>query len=278
MPVFNASVWLRRAAQDILDQTHTDLELLICDNASTDDTQSICSELAAEDNRVRYHRHPRNLGVFANHNYAFAASSSKYFKWASASDFCEPALLARCLEVLQANPDAVLAYPQSVMSASMQAPGVVYYQNLHLDDDRPSVRSRLFYDWIGFNNAFYGVFRRDALASVMPCKEAHGYDINMMAALALRGKFLEVSPPLLHRQEEVLAGVSRSLQQKRQYFGERHRDGLAQRLARQLDRLAIPLRSPIGITEKLLIEYDLLLRCGWIFVPVAQRIRRLVWR
>ena len=53
LPVFNGQDYLASAIESILAQTYSDFELIISDNASTDNTPAICDEYARRDNRVR---------------------------------------------------------------------------------------------------------------------------------------------------------------------------------------------------------------------------------
>ena len=53
----------------MLGQTYDDFELIISDNASTDDTPLICERYAKQDSRIRYYRQPRNVGLAPNHNF-----------------------------------------------------------------------------------------------------------------------------------------------------------------------------------------------------------------
>src|SRR5262245_34588306 len=66
MPVYNGAQFVARAIESVLNQELSDLELVICDNASTDETQSICMDYARRDPRVRYFRNEKNLGAMAN--------------------------------------------------------------------------------------------------------------------------------------------------------------------------------------------------------------------
>jgi glycosyltransferase involved in cell wall biosynthesis len=60
MPVYNAERFIAKALDSFLDQTFTDFELLISDNASTDRTEEICRYYAARDQRIRYFRNAKN--------------------------------------------------------------------------------------------------------------------------------------------------------------------------------------------------------------------------
>lgn len=113
LPVYNGRNYLAQTMESLLAQTYTDFELVICDNASTDDTEAICRAFAARDERVRYFRNEENIGASANYNRVFELGRGMYFKWAAHDDLLAPAYLERCVEVLDQNPDVVLAYTQA---------------------------------------------------------------------------------------------------------------------------------------------------------------------
>ena len=113
VPVFNGQVYLRRALDSMLAQDYQDYEVIISDNASTDDTAEIAREYAARDSRFRYFRNESNLGAAPNFNRVFELSRGEFFKWLSCDDECHPEMLSRCLDVLsQAPPSVALVYPQ----------------------------------------------------------------------------------------------------------------------------------------------------------------------
>ncbi|MGZ9063625.1 MAG: glycosyltransferase family 2 protein, partial [Allosphingosinicella sp.] len=60
LPVYNGENFLAAAIDSVLNQTFADLELIICDDASTDRTAQICQDYAAKDERVRYLRNEKN--------------------------------------------------------------------------------------------------------------------------------------------------------------------------------------------------------------------------
>ena len=90
MPVYNGVPFLNEALDSILAQTYRDFELVISDNASTDETESICRAYAASDPRIRYYRQQENLGAMPNFNRVCELSRGQYFKWAACDDVCSP--------------------------------------------------------------------------------------------------------------------------------------------------------------------------------------------
>ncbi|MBS0016773.1 MAG: glycosyltransferase family 2 protein, partial [Arthrospira sp. SH-MAG29] len=112
LPVYNGENFIQETLDCLLSQTFDDFELIICDNASTDRTEEICRDYAARDKRIRYYRHPENLGAAKNYNRTFELSTAEYFKWAAHDDLYAPEFLERCVEALDTHPSTVLCYPQ----------------------------------------------------------------------------------------------------------------------------------------------------------------------
>lgn len=68
MPAFNTGRWIRQAIQSVLDQTLTEIEILVVDDGSTDDTVAVVEGI--RDERVRLLRQPENRGPSAARNVA----------------------------------------------------------------------------------------------------------------------------------------------------------------------------------------------------------------
>src|SRR5260370_16943063 len=70
---------LQRALASLLGQSFRDFELIISDNASTDDTRAVCEALASRDSRIRYIRQPLNLGPIRNFDFLLTQARAPYF-------------------------------------------------------------------------------------------------------------------------------------------------------------------------------------------------------
>jgi glycosyltransferase involved in cell wall biosynthesis len=131
VPVFNGESFLAETLDSLLNQTFSDFEVVISDNASTDRTEEICRAYTARDPRVRYCREVVNRGAAWNHNRVFELARGEYFKWNSADDLCAPEFLARCVAALDRDSAAVTAVSETVeidergkRLQSMSVPGV----------------------------------------------------------------------------------------------------------------------------------------------------------
>ena len=109
LPVYNGGKYLREALDSLLVQTFTDFELIVSDNASTDETQGICEEYARLDRRIRYVRQPKWISAFDNFQYCLNEGQGKYFMWAAVDDYHPSNFIEQLVSCLEKNPKAVLA-------------------------------------------------------------------------------------------------------------------------------------------------------------------------
>jgi glycosyltransferase involved in cell wall biosynthesis len=197
LPVFNGERFIEQTVRAILAQTYRNWELVICDNASSDGTEAICRKLAAADFRVRYHRNAQNIGAHPNFNRSFELSRGKYFKWSAFDDMLDPGYLKACVELLEANPDAVACHTLlAFIDAEGKELGICGTGMEQAQSATPHVRFAAAA--VRAHNCFdiMAVFRRDALEDSMLMPSFHGADRALLAQLALKGRFLQVQAPL----------------------------------------------------------------------------------
>jgi hypothetical protein len=199
LPVFNGEDFLEPALHALLDQDHDELEIVVSDNGSTDATEAIVRD-AASDPRIRYHRSDRNRGAAWNYRRTFELSSGPYFKWAAHDDVCTPTFVRRCVDALDATPEAVLAYPKtSLIGLGGEVVGD-FEDGLDLREATPSRRLTHLLAHVGEYHPIFGVIRRDALAATQVMGGYVGADIAVLAELAVRGQFVEVKERLFQRR------------------------------------------------------------------------------
>jgi glycosyltransferase involved in cell wall biosynthesis len=253
LPVYNGERFLARALESILDQTFTDFELLISDNASTDRTEAICREAVRTDRRVRYVRHDVNRGGSWNFNFVALEAQSELFRFAADDDLLEPTLLERCLEAQRNDPDAVLWYPRTVEIDLAGKYVRDFSDSLELLEKRPHERLRRFLDQYETSNALFGIIRRDVLLGTRLHGSYQSADIVLFAELALRGRFVEVPDFLFKRRwEERSTGEKYSQQDTRRWYDPSSRKRyffvrtrLFAEIARSIFEAPIPLKERI---------------------------------
>ena len=267
MPVFNGERFLAQAIESVLSQSYGNLELVICDNASTDETEKICREAAGRDSRVRYFRNAENIGAYPNFNRTFELTRGKYFKWAAHDDVLDPEYLSVCVEAMEAHPEAVVCQSQlDFIDASGNKIGVCSTDLEEAESSKPHVRfaaaalkAHDCYD-------IMAVFRRDILANSILLISFHGADRALIAQLSLDGPFLHLDRPLLQVRDH---------QDRYTRSKTKPKDRAVWHDARLKGKLTFPIwrlyreywvmlaRSKVGVTTKFLCASQLL---RWWFV------------
>jgi glycosyltransferase involved in cell wall biosynthesis len=200
LPVYNGERYLALAIESILAQTFADFELILCDNASTDGTEEICRRFAAADPRIRYFRQAENLGSAGNFNEAYRHGRAPYFRWASHDDLLAPRNLEACLAALEADPQAVLSYPRTVIIDADGHPIRENDDHMDIREARPHQRLvRVVEAWSMCNPAF-ALMRRTALDRTKLVRPHPSADVPLLCELALQGRFIEVPEPLFLRR------------------------------------------------------------------------------
>jgi glycosyltransferase involved in cell wall biosynthesis len=187
MPAYNGGRYLAKALDSLLAQDYRSWELVISDDCSTDDTEAVARAYSSRDPRIRYVRQPSNLGEMANFNFALGQAKGPYFMWAADHDLWQPTFLSRCVAALEAKPEAVLAYPQSLLVDEEGA--VIEEMDDQVDLEQTSALAR--YKHLIWNlsicNMIYGVARRDAMVAAGGYRDVLAPDRLVLARLALQG-------------------------------------------------------------------------------------------
>lgn len=109
MPVYNSSRFLGSAIDSVLNQTHKNLELLIIDDKSTDNSLAIAEEYAKTDNRIRVIASQVNQGVAKARNQGIADAAGDYIALLDSDDVWCHDKLERQLRLLEEK-NAVISY------------------------------------------------------------------------------------------------------------------------------------------------------------------------
>jgi glycosyltransferase involved in cell wall biosynthesis len=124
IPVYNRPLELDRALRSARGQTFADLEIVVLDNHSTDDTWRVARQHADEDARVRAVRTSAELPRAASWRRCAELASSPYIKLLFSDDWISPRAVERALAALRAHPDAAFAY--SAMTRHHRTPATLY--------------------------------------------------------------------------------------------------------------------------------------------------------
>ena len=204
MPTKNRASVITGALDSLLLQTYTNLELIISDNGSSDETQRICQDYVRRDSRVKYFRQTQNIGKGSADNFDFVRKQArgKYFMWATDDDWWDPRFVETLKNILDKNPEYALA-----MSSFDRGGEYIFTGNrdltflnsfdlfLHLFCVIPKNKA---------NMAIYGLFRKEFLdrffrRSFVPLPPYVRPERVLLAEMALSTKFYTI-PDVLFRK------------------------------------------------------------------------------
>lgn len=214
MPIYNGATFLRETLDSLLQQTYGDFELIISDNASTDDTQDICRQYAQMDSRIRYERLNENAGAIANFNRLPKLATGEYYKWAAADDVCMPTFLASTLQAIESNSEVAWAHSDfgkidqhgnilTVEDAACE--GLAHSSQANqprMHHASPHRHQRFQGVLLGTTWCadVYGLIRKSILDKARPMPTCYGAEKVLLGELALRGKYEQVPETLFYQR------------------------------------------------------------------------------
>lgn len=202
LPVYNAGAGIADVVRSVLDQKHDRIELVISDNASTDETEEVCRELARSDGRIAYHRQPENVGLLNNFIQVGVRATGEFFRWIGDDDRLEPHYVSRCLERYADDPRLILVTTQIAYQGDDGRLDSTPYHGTKLGSDDPIERLtemlRLLNESHLLIDPLYGLLRRDVVTS-MPRRNTVREDEVFATRLALAGPWGHVNEILAHR-------------------------------------------------------------------------------
>jgi glycosyltransferase involved in cell wall biosynthesis len=202
MPVYNGANYVRRSVQSLLAQDYEDFELLISDNASTDETESICRELAESDGRIRYFRNETNVGASRNYNRVFRFANGAFFKWAAHDDECHRTMLRRCVEVLERAPAQVtMVYPLAEMIDEQGKTLRPVLDRIESRDPRPHRRLAHLLWSLSQCDPVFGLFKAEYLRKTQLIGSFFGADNVLLGELAMLGEIWELDEVLFRLRQ-----------------------------------------------------------------------------
>jgi glycosyltransferase involved in cell wall biosynthesis len=197
IPTFNHGRYLEASLGSAMSQTHRDLEIVVLDNASTDDTQKIVAAHASRDPRIRYVRHPKNIGLIGNLDACLGCARSEYVKFLCADDTLEPECVSLMVRAMDEHPAvALVACARIVADADLKPVRVAgpRTQEMQIDGTEMIAECFFFGNRIGEPTAV--MLRRSKAARGFAQTYRQLVDMEMWIHLMQSGDLLALPMPL----------------------------------------------------------------------------------
>lgn len=169
IPAYNNAAYIKETIDSILSQTYENLELVICDDNSKDNTAKVIEGI--KDERIKFYKNEKNLGMSGNWNRCLSKCSGEFIKLICADDMLSKSCLEREVKALLEHPSAVLAESDTRLFDLNGKPKGFYkrYRTSGLTDGRKIARAGLFVKNY-FGAPLANTFRKSVL------KDAGGFD------------------------------------------------------------------------------------------------------
>ena len=213
IPTYNGAERLPHAIKHILNQEYPNLEILISDNASDDETQKVVQSYLY-DPRIKYFRQDKNLGVVGNFNFLLKHASGQYFMWMCDDDELIPGVIEKYVDYLENHPSYALACGEIDYWDHDQ----LYHEEkgMSLEGKYGILRAFRYYRKVSQGALIYGMYRTDiAIQSRLP--NVLGNDWHYVAAIAYLGKVAQLN---FKGYNKFAGGISANFKSYAQTFGE----------------------------------------------------------
>lgn len=164
IPVYNAERYIEKTINSILNQSFKDIEIVIVNDGSTDNSHNICADYAVKDSRIKYFKR-ENKGVSAARNYGIDAAKGDWIAFVDADDYIDKDTLKRVYDVIKEdNADVVIfGYVKEKINAKLTS-------DFKFTDNVMDYSERNFYCELLFNNKVKGfswnkVYKKEILDS-----------------------------------------------------------------------------------------------------------------
>jgi glycosyltransferase involved in cell wall biosynthesis len=185
IPTHNSNGKLLKALLSVWEQDYPNIEIIVSDNASTDNTEQLCAGLQENFVPIKYFRQPKNIGVVPNFDFVMKRASGEFFMWLCDDDTMEPGILVKYVDFLIQHPEYSLVSGQILYWMDDQS--VFVEKNFSMEGQSASLRVVQFYTKVVHGAIYYGLMRT-RVAQALPLRNQIANDWHFVAALAYLGK------------------------------------------------------------------------------------------
>ena len=268
VPTYNSARFISATLESLEAQNYPNLEVMISDDASSDNTREICRGFTERLEQFSLVQQVHNLGWVSNVNALLASARGKYVFILPHDDLIRPTYVSSLIQVLEANQDAILAFSDTKISfidvgPIGRSPMIATYKDLDgikgcLERARRAACYQLDLIDRRYPNvltlAFRGIFRRSAIGETGGLHRnvagEIGADWAWLFHLALRGEFVRV-PRVLAEKCKRTGSLSKNW-----------RYSVFQRLGEWLGCVVVVRRSDLRMRDKLRIQWILVVNAA----------------
>lgn len=202
IPTFNRAASLKRAIDSALSQDYLNIEVIVSDNASTDETVALCQHYNSGNMRFKYIRQLENIGPTRNFFEVLKNASGEFFMWLGDDDWIDREYVTACIKEIAS--DRSLALVSGLPRYYHNGQSAYIGNAFNLSHDSAWHRVISYYAQVTDNGIFYGLLRT-AQIKHLKMRNTMGCDWLLIACVAFMGKTKVLTKISIHRE---LGGMS----------------------------------------------------------------------
>jgi glycosyltransferase involved in cell wall biosynthesis len=109
IPTYNRPELFEQALQSAINQSYPNVEIIVCDDSTNDETEELIKELLPDRPQIRYHRNAKNLGQFENDLKLMNLASGEYINFLMDDDLLHPEKVSKMMKYLIQDPEITIA-------------------------------------------------------------------------------------------------------------------------------------------------------------------------
>lgn len=127
IPTYNGAKYITKCIQSCIIQSYSNIEIIINDDGSTDNTMEVLKELEKKDSRIRINQNQKNLGLVGNWNATLALAKGEYVKWLFQDDWMEPNAIEEFIKWAHKGYDFIISKRNFVLDKNASKADLDYY-------------------------------------------------------------------------------------------------------------------------------------------------------
>jgi len=199
LPVRNGSNHLEEAIISLISQNYKNIEIIISNNDSTDETELICEKYIKLDKRIRYFKQNTMLSAFDNFQFVLKQASGQFFMWAAHDDIRENNYISTQIKYFK-DEDIILTFPNLYIDDTISVP---YLKEFDFENEQLTVIERMYKTADIQCYHIYGLWRTEALKKINFLHTYWWPDMPIMVCASYLGKFKYVDGTKFVYREEI---------------------------------------------------------------------------
>lgn len=217
MPVYNEERFIGRAIKSILSQSYRNIEIIISDNSSLDETLEICESFKKIDNRIKIFVQEKNIGMINNEVFLTKKINGDFFMWAPADDFWDKNFIRSGVYFMLENKQAISCFGKSFYFINNFEIFKNLNEPIYLSDEKYK-RIKSFLSYQINDILLYGIHRSNIESNFPPSKKIFSPEILQIYNILIAGKYYGVPNMIFYKYYDNKNKLSRNKTEQQKIY------------------------------------------------------------